>query len=389
MTYSLKNISVMFAAAAMFLPFLAMANEVEVNSSYVGINPNNVVEVVGDAAPGFPAGSIASDGSGKTQFTFTPEQLFGRDVTLGEIESMSYWTKKDTDHVTEPGDWYLQIYTKPYDGDTSPASWYGERITAEPYFSENLVDPVDTWNEWSTDGASNKLRFFDSAENYYGGYADPTWDTYVAGPALSGFPLATREILYVTIQTGSGWADGFEGQVDGLTIELDDDTSGTVNFEAEVPDTTAPLVTIDSPLDGEAVSGMVTVVGTIEEDEAMGNHNVSLYEAGVDFNNFSLRLAQNNVPNSSIFTAEEIWTFDSTAFADGEYLLRFAARDAAGNRDLSSPYVGGDSSVHVITIVIDNDPDDMDVCKKDGWEAYGFENQGQCVRFVETGKDSR
>ena len=28
-------------------------------------------------------------------------------------------------------------------------------------------------------------------------------------------------------------------------------------------------------------------------------------------------------------------------------------------------------------------------CKDGGWERYGFKNQGQCVRFVETGKDSR
>lgn len=34
-------------------------------------------------------------------------------------------------------------------------------------------------------------------------------------------------------------------------------------------------------------------------------------------------------------------------------------------------------------------PATKDDCKKDGWKAFGFENQGQCVRFVETGKDSR
>ena len=28
-------------------------------------------------------------------------------------------------------------------------------------------------------------------------------------------------------------------------------------------------------------------------------------------------------------------------------------------------------------------------CKKGGWEAYGFSNQGQCIRYVNTGKDSR
>ena len=36
-----------------------------------------------------------------------------------------------------------------------------------------------------------------------------------------------------------------------------------------------------------------------------------------------------------------------------------------------------------------HDPTDRDECKNGGWEASGFKNQGQCVRFVETGKDSR
>ncbi len=30
-----------------------------------------------------------------------------------------------------------------------------------------------------------------------------------------------------------------------------------------------------------------------------------------------------------------------------------------------------------------------DDCKQEGYTTYGFKNQGQCVRFVETGKDSR
>jgi hypothetical protein len=35
------------------------------------------------------------------------------------------------------------------------------------------------------------------------------------------------------------------------------------------------------------------------------------------------------------------------------------------------------------------DPTTKEECMKGGWEAFGFKNQGQCVRFVETGKDSR
>ena len=34
-------------------------------------------------------------------------------------------------------------------------------------------------------------------------------------------------------------------------------------------------------------------------------------------------------------------------------------------------------------------PGTKDECKDGGWENFGFSNQGQCVRFVETGKDSR
>jgi hypothetical protein len=35
------------------------------------------------------------------------------------------------------------------------------------------------------------------------------------------------------------------------------------------------------------------------------------------------------------------------------------------------------------------DPETKNDCKDGGWEAYGFRNQGQCIRYVNTGKDSR
>lgn len=40
-------------------------------------------------------------------------------------------------------------------------------------------------------------------------------------------------------------------------------------------------------------------------------------------------------------------------------------------------------------ILIVNDPTTKADCKKGEWENYGFKNQGQCIRFVNTGKDSR
>ena len=46
------------------------------------------------------------------------------------------------------------------------------------------------------------------------------------------------------------------------------------------------------------------------------------------------------------------------------------------------------SFIHSLPPVLTS-PSTRDDCKKGGWEGYHFKNQGQCVRFIETGKDSR
>ncbi len=131
----------------------------------------------------------------------------------------------------------------------------------------------------------------------------------------------------------------------------------TRNFSINniVPDTVAPLVTIESPDDDAVLSGVVDIYGTIDEDVAMGNYNIAIYPGDADFMDFSKRLEQKNVNPSTIFEDENIYQWDTTAYDDGEYLIRFAARDAAGNRDLAGdPYVGGDDSQHVIRVTVDN-----------------------------------
>ena len=44
---------------------------------------------------------------------------------------------------------------------------------------------------------------------------------------------------------------------------------------------------------------------------------------------------------------------------------------------------------NVVGTVSSDDPTNKDQCKKGGWQVFGFRNQGQCIRFVNTGKDSR
>jgi parallel beta-helix repeat protein len=204
---------------------------------------NNLASVALDAAPSYPVGSIAANATvagTKSEMYLTPEGLFGgREVALGEVVSMSYWTKTGGVHSVDPRDWFLNIYTKPYAGDASTPTWYGDRIGTEPYFSAGLTDPANTWNQWTTGGATNKLRFFESTAGApganFGTYADPDWATLIAGNALSGDPYTAHKILYFSIQTGSAWANGFTGRLDGLRIELTDGSVATVNFEPDLP----------------------------------------------------------------------------------------------------------------------------------------------------------
>jgi hypothetical protein len=196
---------------------------------------NHVTGVPNDAAPGFRFGSFASDGTGKTDMYFTPESLFGRSVVLGELASISYWTKKGITHVADPRDWYLNIYTKMYPGQT--VGFYGARIGTEPYFSENVADPINTWNQWTTSGPQNWLRFFESTYGGFGSYTDPHLAAFVAGSSLAGshgpsMPYATQPILFFSPQTGSAWAAGFTGKLDGLQIVLTDGSVAKINFES-------------------------------------------------------------------------------------------------------------------------------------------------------------
>jgi hypothetical protein len=202
---------------------------------------SNVAGVDGDGAPGFEEGSIRATGFPKAELYFKPSDLFGHAVTLGDVARMSYWTKKGTTHVDDVYDWYLAIYTKPYAGQAS--GWYGARIGAEPYLAASLVETAAAWNLWSTDGQFDQLRFFESTYGYYGSYTDPSWSDFVAGSSLVGthtstsVPYGAQEILYFSVQTASS-ATGFDGQLDGVRVELKDGTVVVIDMQ---PSPTVPV----------------------------------------------------------------------------------------------------------------------------------------------------
>jgi len=169
--------------------------------------------------------------------------------------------------------------------------------------------------------------------------------------------------------------------------------------EFVLKDTVAPLVTIESPSEGNEVSGIVEVYGTVVEDYLLSHYNISVYRGADDFNDFSKRIAQSTVYRSTGFANEPIFEWDSTAWDDGEYLIRLAARDAAGNRSYAGdPYLGGDDSQHVIRVTINNVPDligppvDKNECKKNGWKTLNnpfFKNQGDCVSYIQSNENAK
>lgn len=227
------------------------------------VNPLTVTGgAVGSSAPaGLGSTSLAGNGTTKAEYYVSASSLFGgATILLKDIQSISFMTNKGSDAGAP--DWTLLMYTALQTTGNS-ASWYHSRLNAEPYFVNSTNYAANTWHEWSTDGPE-ALRFFDQPRsNTFGTYTDPTLAQLKAGSVTwggSGQSGATvdysNEVINLfSLQTGSSWANGFTGMVDGLKITLVSGLSATVNFET-------PLVgTVPEPVSLALVAVALAGVG--------------------------------------------------------------------------------------------------------------------------------
>jgi hypothetical protein len=124
-----------------------------------------------------------------------------------------------------------------------------------------------------------------------------------------------------------------------VTLEFVNDTNSLAFFEYRIDGVTPDSATTPHPV----VSGDVIYPGVSVDGRGEPNP-VVVTETFEAFETVEVRLA---------LGGERDWDFDWTTFE------------------------------------VECNPETKADCKNGGWEAYGFRNQGQCIRYVNTGKDSR
>lgn len=107
-----------------------------------------------------------------------------------------------------------------------------------------------------------------------------------------------------------------------------------------IVDTVAPVVEITYPLDGQYVKGFEELRATIT-DTNLSHYHIRITQVS------SGNVMYTETTTSSEFTDKVLLSGDTTYFEDGEYTVRLAARDLAGNKD---PIL----SVQDITVTLDN-----------------------------------
>jgi len=109
-------------------------------------------------------------------------------------------------------------------------------------------------------------------------------------------------------------------------------------------DNTNPVATITAPSDTDLLSGNVDISGSVIDDNLWRYYLVIKDSDGaVEFD---------KTVNTSEFSDESLYLWDTTAVADGEYTIFISARDLAGNKDGSQTTDG--VSTDLITVVVDN-----------------------------------
>jgi len=152
-----------------------------------------------------------------------------------------------------------------------------------------------------------------------------------------------------------GGGSGIEGTWN-TRVRADDGVGGWQEWsnECEITyDVTAPVVDVTSHLDGDVLSGTVTISGTVTDANPHHFWAVVHNASNVTVPGLSTgagQLGYGVVNYATSFTDQELFNWDTTQVPDGTYTIKLEARDSANNKDASA-------SVEWVTVTVNNAPD--------------------------------
>jgi len=153
---------------------------------------------------------------------------------------------------------------------------------------------------------------------------------------------------------------------------------GDIVTHTSRPDVPNSNVTWTSDLDG-----LIDIVGSVWATRELGRSNDWFV-----YLNDQL-LTSGTVSSGDPFDRANPFPLDAGSGGPGPLKNVPVTLDDVVKLEFQQLYGFGEDYVGVNLTITMASPTTKDDCKNGGWEQYGFRNQGQCVRFIETGKDSR
>lgn len=140
---------------------------------------------------------------------------------------------------------------------------------------------------------------------------------------------------------------------------------------------------ITNPVEGDLVNGIVTFEatysGTLLDDTEFA---WAVREGGGSCPTGATDIAawRDGVTDYTFGDGAFSTTVDITSLPGGTYCFVI-------NPD--GQVIGAPDNRDIVVFELIPNPETKSDCKKGQWTEYGFKNQGQCIRYVNTGKDSR
>jgi hypothetical protein len=216
----------------------------------------------------------------------------------------------------------------------------------------------------------------------------PNAYTNMMGEANNTFPHGWANMRYQQVFLGAELGD--VTAVGGLCLRRDEfvgGPAGTQQLTVKLGPTQLNHITLTPVFDANYSGAPTTVFsGPVTLPASSGGGTPDDFYISIDFTTPYIHPAGSNVIVEIVNTsaASLIHGDDFCAVNVGCTTKRVWAFSATAPAGITDGVPAG-----LVMKFIAANPRTKEDCKDGGWMRYGFKNQGQCIRFIETGKDSR